>query len=443
MNKFFKQFVALSLTPLALLSLNKPAQAQCTTTISVESIDETYFTYSDLLSSIVLNPILLPVHPALAQGVGLAEAIQSGCANIDFWSFRVSDGSFDFQFDTGVPRIGMAGFDFGRDGVVLNGSPQNFFTQNLDIGPCRPMPITRLIYMGGGVNVFAAHVGTAPYPRKIRKATYHTCRDIVVENNSNSPIELPVSISGSVIAAEAFGWTERTFAKAKLRVHGTIAGQGFDEKAEVESSGPVFPEEGNINVTRRIMVAPNTGRHTIRIDISGEAETDVQAKSAGLFGSLTDSVTAAVEFPNSIVIGNFTGSNGSPLPVGVRIYDAADGSLYADTRVFPGTPNLQTTVSLRRDTSTNEVIADVSVKNIGVGEALGVRVTEAALNNRPSSTSLPQSIGRLIPELPAGLAVRTFRFPAAVGTRGTRTTLRINGTRNGGSFGGTFRVTLP
>jgi hypothetical protein len=264
----------------------------------------------------------------------------------------------------------------------------------------------------------------------------------VVENTSSSPIELPISISGYVIAAEAFGWTPFTYAKAKLRVHGTIGGQAFNEGAEVESSG-IFPEERSIDVTRRITVAPGAGRYTIHIDISGEAETDVQAKSAGLFGALADSATAGVEFPNSIDIGNFTGPNGTPLPAGVLIYDSEDGSLYADTRVFPGAPNFKTTVTLSRDSQTNEVIANVTVTNLGPGEGQSVQLTGATLAGRGTTMSLPQFIGRLIPILPFGEATRTFRFPASVGARGTRTLLRVNGTWAGGTFGGSLRVTLP
>jgi hypothetical protein len=142
-------------------------------------------------------------------------------------------------------------------------------------------------------------------------------------------------------------------------------------------------------------------------------------------------------------VSGFTGPNGAPLPPGVRISDADDGTIFVDTRVFPGSANVRATVTLAREAGTGAVLATVLTTNAGPGEANGVRLVNATLGGAASSTTLPQIIGRLIPEAPASTASRVFRFPATVGAAGTRAIISLRGTHSAGTFGTDLRVVLP
>lgn len=84
------------------------------------------------------------------------------------------------------------------------------------------------------------------------------------------------------------------------------------------------------------------------------------------------------------------------------------------------------------------VVATVSVANVGVGKALGVSVSAAALGSSQTSSTLPIQVG----DLAAG-ASKSLPLTFSVDAAGTVTTLRISGAYVGGTFSATLRVTLP
>jgi hypothetical protein len=179
----------------------------------------------------------------------------------------------------------------------------------------------------------------------------------------------------------------------------------------------------------------------IRINLTGTANLEVVAKGGSRNGILAGSALSGVDFPDTMSVA-ITGLNGTAIPRGVRIYSQRDGAPYLDLRTFPGRPNFLTTATLRRDAQTNEVIADVTVTNAGPGEARGVQLTSATLNDAATTTVSP-TIGRLIPELPVGRATRTLRFPASAGLSGAGVVLKVHGVYQGGKFGGDIQMTLP
>lgn len=106
----------------------------------------------------------------------------------------------------------------------------------------------------------------------------------------------------------------------------------------------------------------------------------------------------------------------------------------------PGTPgtDIRLSITLTRDNTTGEIIATVTLRNRGQVIASGVQVTEARLENASAGTALPTQPQALDA---ATVGVQTFRFPSA--PSGQRAALKLTGQYQGGTFGGTFRVTLP
>ena len=185
-------------------------------------------------------------------------------------------------------------------------------------------------HLGGTNNLYVFHAGTGPYPKKKAHAKYHTCRDIIVENGSTEPIEIPITIQGSVWASVQT-FANNTYARSKLRVWGSVGGQPFDQSAAVEATS-IFPESQDINVTSRYVVSPGQGRNAVHLEINAESLTETQAKGGGLWGMLSSAATGGADFPSGITVGNFTGTGGKPLPTGIRVYDAADmKTVYANT----------------------------------------------------------------------------------------------------------------
>jgi hypothetical protein len=101
--------------------------------------------------------------------------------------------------------------------------------------------------------------------------------------------------------------------------------------------------------------------------------------------------------------------------------------------------NLTLAPTLARDPSTNEIIASITVNNIGSAVARNVIPTNARLGS--SSALNPFAV--LGDIAPGASATAVFRFPASAGASGSPGILRFNVTYDGGSAGGSFRMILP
>jgi len=81
----------------------------------------------------------------------------------------------------------------------------------------------------------------------------------------------------------------------------------------------------------------------------------------------------------------------------------------------------------------------VTVKNTGNVTAPNVQLTAATLGTAPGAT-IPASLGDIAS---GGSASVTLTFPSSAGADGAAVVERLFGTYNGGTFGGSFRATLP
>jgi hypothetical protein len=113
-------------------------------------------------------------------------------------------------------------------------------------------------------------------------------------------------------------------------------------------------------------------------------------------------------------------------------------NLVIDTPPTQGTVQLQTTATLL-PLGDGSYQAIVTVKNNGTGTAQSVALTSATLGGAPGSIS-SMGLGDI---QPGASAIATVAFPSSAGTPGTAAVERYTGTYTGGSFGGSFRVTLP
>ena len=221
------------------------------------------------------------------------------------------------------------------DAALVKFTPSvNGIAQNLipTVIPCNLSPITRssLFHFGGVIRAEAFHLLLAAYPRFIRRGQFSHCINVVIENGSSQPIELPIQIAGSLYGSQDFGDQSKSFANGRLRVWGSVGNESFDRSVTNSIVNSIF-EESTINEVVRMTVAPGTGRHTASITVFGMAELVLQAKSTGPFGFIGSKALAGIDFPNSIDVGMFTGPNGTPLPPGVKITDEETGVVYANT----------------------------------------------------------------------------------------------------------------
>ena len=104
---------------------------------------------------------------------------------------------------------------------------------------------------------------------------------------------------------------------------------------------------------------------------------------------------------------------------------------------YPGTVQLVTTAQLTKVTGGYQAV--VTVKNTGTGTAQNVQLNTATLGS--TAGTVPAI---LLGNLPAGQSNSvTVTFPASAGSSGAATVEKLAGTYTGGTFGGSFRATLP
>ena len=113
-------------------------------------------------------------------------------------------------------------------------------------------------------------------------------------------------------------------------------------------------------------------------------------------------------------------------------------NLVIDTPPTPGAVQLLTSANLLA-LGDGSYQAIVTVKNDGAGTAQAVAVSGATLGSAAGST-IPVALGDI---QPGGSAIAIIAFPSSAGAPGSPAIERYTGTYNGGSFGGSFRVTLP
>ena len=109
----------------------------------------------------------------------------------------------------------------------------------------------------------------------------------------------------------------------------------------------------------------------------------------------------------------------------------------AQVPILVGTVTITATGALSKIAGGYQMI--VTVKNGGNATASNVQLTGATLGSAPGGT-MPASLGDIAG---GGSASVTLTFPSSAGTDGAPVVQKLSGTYTGGTFGGSFRATLP
>lgn len=109
-----------------------------------------------------------------------------------------------------------------------------------------------------------------------------------------------------------------------------------------------------------------------------------------------------------------------------------------DCPIVSGTVQLQTSTALSAQ-GDGSYQATVTITNSGNGTALNAVVTGVSMGGA-SGTPATAPLGNIAP---GNSTSATFSIPASAGTGGSRVVETVTGTYTGGTFGGSYRTTLP
>lgn len=173
-----------------------------------------------------------------------------------------------------------------------------------------------------------------------------------------------------------------------------------------------------------------------------------------LFGSALgpSQLNAATSVPGTFT---YTPGLGTVLPIGANqtlsvTFTPTDTANYLPATksvtitVLAGNPvavNLVATHLLSRDSSSGEIVVQITVANTGTSTATAVRLTAVRIGTTPTTATLPVMLG----DIGAGqTAITVVRVPGTAGATRAPGTLTITGQYGtASSFGGTARVILP
>ena len=271
----------------------------------------------------------IPIPPGVPILPTAAAAALTRCAEFDLLGLQV-------RFDLNDPNQTVT-TNFDVSSLL---SPSNAASAidgrfpGVGVNLCQPSIVADLAHITGGISLYAFHIGPGG-PNAVRaEATWTFTDQIVVERSGSgaATIELPLHIRGDCLAAEAWGWVPETRGHVSLGISGSVGGQSVSGMTVAVESTSIFPNTAAFDTSTAIPVVLGSSRQTVGISLTATVVAEAAAKGAGLFGTLSDSATVGVNLPGSIRVGNFTGSNGGPLPPDIRIYSAGNGVVFADTR---------------------------------------------------------------------------------------------------------------
>lgn len=312
---------------LALALLGAGAKATDEFRISINGRDQTY-QYNNPNALLTDTLAGTNVYTALLKlGVDAADAISTGCANFSLLTvnFQWTDGG-GFEIQQVVPSLNPP--------PVYPPGTYPSFLDFLQIQPCESQPLTDVAVIRGNMGLYVVHAGTGPFPRRFRTGSFTYCDEMLIYSPTLAQVEIPWTISGAVMAAESLGGDEITFGLSRLTMTASVGGQSSGTQSVEVRSVTTIPTEAGINQSGVLQITARPGWTSIPINAFGEAYTEVRAMGVGFFGLITSSATTAVDFPNSIRIGNVRRTGGGSLPTGFRAISAN----YPHHLTFQGTP---------------------------------------------------------------------------------------------------------
>ncbi len=244
-------------------------------------------------------------------------------------------------------------------------------------------------------------------------------------NSANALVEVYLSLT----APGTFKTTGRYYAMSAL--------------SRYVRPGAYRVQTANSNSNLNVVAFRNTdGSKVLEVLNNGAAATSATfgvdagtAKSAART-LLTDQTDSLAETDSAVIAGN---------ALSLSLPARSLTTVLLPPATVSGTVQLLITPTLQK-LGDGSYQAAVKITNNGTGTAQGVTLTGATLGSAQGSptplSALPEVAGTGS-IAPGGFTVVPMNFGASAGTSGAASLQRFTGTYNGGSFGGSYRVTLP
>jgi len=181
----------------------------------------------------------------------------------------------------------------------------------------------------GAMNAYAITFNDNPYliEEKIVKGTVNRADLIQVYSPVATTIELPLSVSATLVAIQTFCDPAESVAEAKADLTASVAGVSVNLTGVARVEGG-FLDNQYPSVSQVVSIPIYAGVRSFYMSLTGELS--VRSKVLGLGDVIACGSNAVASADNSIDVGNFTGPNGGPLPEGMTIIGLDSGIDYVN-----------------------------------------------------------------------------------------------------------------
>ncbi len=255
--------------------------------------------------------------PTIQASAGIKNFLVNLSMNADLGSAKING-------NVGVATVISASQD-SLPSIMTGDVPGLLPDPTLDVS----FGLTRLGHMNGQIDSYANSIGSGPGNKAAVAVAFSINDTITITVPEPTTLELPMHLSG-VATAFAFGDPNDTYGYAKLSLSGSLGNVSignFEAVADSRDNTTLT----KIDESRVARLDLDAGIHEIDFSITGTGLSESSAKGMGW---VMGSASSAVNFPNTIELGLFTGPNGQPLPEGTIIL-GSEGDRYPFLSAVP------------------------------------------------------------------------------------------------------------
>ncbi|MEM9889123.1 MAG: 3-coathanger stack domain-containing protein [Bacteroidota bacterium] len=270
--------------------------------------------------------------------IDVAQSILDGslCANV---TYDDSDGnsssSLGISFSPIIPQL--PSLEEALVNLATNGTPVSIPTSWKDLLPgLDQIKISTSANIGrvsGAVESYL--VGSSPLfgpPITLEKeisgnVNYTDMLEVV--SNTNTTIELPLTVSASFVTGQTFADTDNSEGRASATITGSLGGTSISVGKTFSRTGAnlTLVETDDVSETVIVSVAVSAGVNNIPLQVTGTLSAYSKLTPLSLVPA---AINTGANAGNSIIIGHFTGPNGSPLPPDIQIVGLNTNIPYSD-----------------------------------------------------------------------------------------------------------------
>ncbi len=252
---------------------------------------------------------------------------QGGCGTAVIQGQSV-DGNSSIDLSIGLLNFGdptnlvLTGFQMALNDGQLN------LEDLIDVSPSYECNYD-ILHISGAINAYVInHIRNLTLTKSLSGKVNHSDQ-LRITASKACIIELPVIASAHLAAVQTFANPDGSIAIASASVTVTMGGESVSVGDMAQIIG-AFLDNKNPSETKILKYQLQEGVNIIPFQVTGDLSVKSSVRGLSPLNLIMGGSNAVAVAGNSLIVKNFTGENGSPLPEGIEIIGLTSGINYTD-----------------------------------------------------------------------------------------------------------------